>query len=63
MLGRGLPMPHYKADPYINRETGEHVIDLPPDYWKKQGEVLMGGELQVVLPWIPELRVAVSDSL
>jgi|ERR1035437_1749437 hypothetical protein len=63
VLGRGLPMPYHKADPYINRKTGQLVIDLPPDYWKKKGEILIGGELQVVLPWIPVYRIAPTDSL
>jgi len=63
VLGRGLPMPHYKADPYNDRKTGERVVTLPLDYWKRKGEMLMGGELQVVLPWVPAGRVAVTDGL
>lgn len=63
VLGRGLPMPHYKADPYIDRKTGEHLIKLPVDYWMKKGAMLLGGELQVVLPWVPVRRVAVSRFL
>ena len=45
------------------RKTGERVVTLPPDYWKRKGEILMGGELQVVLPWVPVGRVAVTDGL
>ena len=64
VVGRGLAMPHYKFEPYIDRETGRRVMDkLPPDYWKKKGEWLLGGELQVVLPWIPVLRVTISSSI
>jgi hypothetical protein len=63
VLGRGTPMPHYKADPYIDRKTGEHLIQLPPDYWQKKGEMLLGGELQVVLPWVPVRRVAATNAL
>jgi hypothetical protein len=63
VLGRGLPMPHYKADPYIDRKSGERRIDLPEDYWKKKGEMLLGGELQIVLPWVPVRRVAATGSI
>jgi hypothetical protein len=64
VLGRGVPMPHYKYDPYTDRKTGERLIkEFPPDYWKKKGEVLIGGELQVVLPWVPVRRVAASKTL
>lgn len=63
VIGRGLAMPHYKADPYIDRKTGQHLIDLPPDYWQKKGQLLLGGELQIVLPWIPVHRVSVTASL
>ncbi len=64
ILGRGLPMPHYKFDPYIDRKTGRQVIaEFPPDYWQKKGQFLLGGELQIVLPWIPVRRVATTASL
>jgi len=64
VLGTGLPMPYYKRDPKVDRETGERVVpEAPPDYWKKQGLWLMGGEQQVVLPWIPVMRIATTDSL
>ena len=63
VLGRGLSMPHLKADPYTDRKTGERLINIPPGYWKQKGEMLLGGELQVVLPWVPVLRVARSKSL
>ncbi|MGO9893950.1 MAG: hypothetical protein ACLPX8_07030 [Bryobacteraceae bacterium] len=63
VLGRGLPMPHYKADPYIDRKTGERLIALPADYWKKKGEMLLGGESQIVLPWVPVRRVAATGSV
>jgi hypothetical protein len=46
VIGRGLPMPQYKFEPYIDRKTGARVIDeLPPDYWKQKGTMLLGGEL------------------
>ncbi|MEO8025687.1 MAG: hypothetical protein ABI823_04415 [Bryobacteraceae bacterium] len=64
ILGRGLPMPHYKVDPYVDRKTGERLMPkLPPDYWKRKSEMLLGGELQIVLPWIPAKRVQITDSL
>jgi len=64
VLGRGLPMPHYRFDPFIDRKTGQRLIgELPPDYWIKKGEVLLGGELQVILPWVPRSRITTSDSL
>ena len=63
VLGRGLPMPHYKVDPYIDKKTGERVVELPKDYWAKKGEILTGGELQIVLPWIPVRRVTFTQSL
>jgi hypothetical protein len=63
VLGRGLPMPHYKADPYTDRKSGQRLIDLPVDYWKKKGEILFGGELQIVLPWVPVRRVAATTSI
>jgi len=63
VVGRGLPMPHYKADPYIDRKSGQHLIDLPVDYWKKKGEILLGGELQIVLPWVAVRRVAATASI
>jgi hypothetical protein len=56
-------MPHYKADPYIDRKTGERLIALPADYWKKKGEMLLGGESQIVLPWVPVRRVAATGSV
>ena len=52
VFGKGLPMPHYK----IAVQRGGKV-ELPIDYWKRKGDVLLGGELQVVLPWIPVWRV------
>ena len=64
ILGRGLPMPHYKFDPYIDRKTGRQVVaEFPPDYWQKKGQFLLGGELQIVLPWIPVRRVMTASSL
>lgn len=61
VLGKGLPMPHYKFEPYTDRKTGERVIsELPKDYWKRKGDMLIGGELQIVLPWIPVHRVSVA---
>ncbi|MEO7142602.1 MAG: hypothetical protein ABI165_03780 [Bryobacteraceae bacterium] len=59
VLGRGLSMPHYKIDPSVDRT----VPALPPDYWQKKGEMLLGGELQIVLPWIPVRRVSSTESL
>jgi hypothetical protein len=63
VLGRGLPMPHYKVDPYVDRKTGEHLIKLPVDYWQQKGQDLLGGEMQIVLPWIPIRRVATTNSV
>jgi hypothetical protein len=63
VLGRGLPMPHYKADPHIDRKTGTSVISLPKDYWQKKGQMLLGGDLQIVLPWIPVKRVSTTTRL
>jgi hypothetical protein len=65
VMGRGVAMPHYKVVPHIDRKTGERVVPdpLPPDYWKKKGEMLLGGELQIVLPWIPVLRIVNIPSL
>lgn len=64
ILGKGLPMPHYKVIPFIDRKTGQQVVEqLPPDYWQKKGEMLFGGELQIVLPWIPVRRIATTPSL
>jgi len=63
VLGKGLSMPHYKADPFIDRNTGERVISLPKDYWQKKGNTLLGGELQIVLPWLPVNRVSTTTHL
>jgi hypothetical protein len=63
VLGKGLPMPHYKVSPYTDRKTGEQVVDLPVDYWQNKGKMLIGGELQIVLPWIPVHRVSNSGPL
>lgn len=63
VYGEGLPMPHYKLSPYYERGTGRQVVDMPGDYWKQKGKMLMGGELQVVLPWVPRFRVAETRSL
>jgi hypothetical protein len=63
VFGRGLPMGHYNVKPYIDRDTGQRMIDVPPDYWKRKDEILRGGELQTVLPWIPVLRIAVVPFL
>ena len=63
VIGRGLPMPYYKVDPYIDRQTGERKVDLPLDYWQKMGQTLFGGELQTVLPWIPVQRIKFTASL
>jgi hypothetical protein len=63
ILGRGLPMPHYKADPFIDRKTGQRVVSIPDDYWQKKGQMLLGGELQIVLPWIPVHRVSTTSHL
>jgi hypothetical protein len=63
VFGRGLAMPYYKAEPYIDRKTGEHVVNLPVDYWQRKGQMLIGGELQIVLPWIPVRRIATTPSL
>ena len=63
VLGRGLAMPRLKAVPYVDRKTGQKVIDIPADYWKQEGAMLSGGELQVVLPWIPVNRIAASMTL
>lgn len=62
--GVGLPMPHYKLKVFFHKETGQRVIEeLPPDYWQKKGRMLFGGELQIVLPWIPIQRIATIPSL
>jgi hypothetical protein len=59
ILGKGLPMPHYKLIPFFDRKTGQQVVPNPPaDYWQKKGAMLFGGELQIVLPWIPVHRIA-----
>lgn len=63
VIGTGLPMPYYKADPYVDRKTGQTMISLPADYWKRMGQKLLGGELQIVLPWIPVSRVTFADRL
>jgi len=63
VIGRGLPMPHYKVVPRIDKKSGERVVELPADYWKKKGETLLGGELQIVLPWIPVSRIVETASL
>jgi hypothetical protein len=63
VLGKGLPMPHYKADPYFDRKTGQRVVSLPKDYWQQKGNMLLGGELQIVLPWIPVGRVSTTQQL
>lgn len=57
ILGIGKPMPHYKVD------TRRGTVTLPPDYWKRQGQILLGGERQIVLPWVPAGRVKKISSL
>ncbi len=57
VLGIGKPMPHYKVD--ARRGT----VTLPADYWKRQGQILIGGERQIVLPWVPVGRVQKISSL
>ena len=54
VLGEGLPMPHYQL--IENPNTGS-IQEPPKDYWQKKGETLLGGEEQIVLPWIPEARI------
>jgi hypothetical protein len=59
VLGKGLPMPHYKLEQF-----DRHLIERPPkDYWQRKGQVLLGGELQTVLPWIPVNRVSTAAYL
>lgn len=61
--GKGLPMPYNKIDPFIDRKTGQRVVSIPADYWASKGKTLLGGELQIVLPWIPVQRVQPAPSL
>lgn len=56
VLGIGKAMPYYKLD-HKNWENA------PDDYWKRQGQVLEGGERQIVLPWVPAGRVQKVSSL
>lgn len=63
VLGRGLPMPHYKLDPYIDPKTGVRVVLIPGDYYTNKGKDLLGGELQVILPWVPVQRVQPANTL
>lgn len=59
VLGKGLPMPYYKLSPQFDRKTGLQIPQpTPRDYWEKKGRMLFGGELQIVLPWIPIGRIA-----
>ena len=60
VLGVGLPMPYYSRIPREDPVTGKKEYD---DYWQKKGVWLMGGEQQVVLPWIPVGRIATTQSL
>ncbi len=62
ILGRGLPMPYHLVQPYIDRKTGETMVSIPDEYWKRKGQMLFGGELQTVLPWIPTGRVRATPS-
>ena len=32
-------------------------VEIPKDYWENLRKTLLGGESQIVLPWIPESRV------
>jgi hypothetical protein len=66
VIGKGLPMPHYKIQPYFDRKTGQQMVTLPDDvkaYWASKGQFLFGGELQTVLPWVPVRRVDSLPSL
>lgn len=64
VLGKGLPMPYYKLTPFFDSKSGLQVVqEPPPDYWQKKGQMLFGGELQIVLPWIPVRRIATTPSL
>ncbi len=63
VIGRGIPMPYYNVAPFIDRKTGQRVVNLPEDYWRKKGETLLGGELQIVLPWVPVHRIRTIPSL
>jgi hypothetical protein len=63
VFGKGLPMPYNKVTPFIDRKTGTQAVSIPADYWKNMGKSLLGGELQIVLPWIPVGRVARTPSL
>lgn len=56
-------MPHYKVAPYRDAKTGESRINLPKDYWQRKGQMLLGGEQQVLLPWIPVTRVVTTKQL
>lgn len=57
ILGIGKPMPHYKVD------ARRGSVSLPADYWKRAGQVLAGGERQIVLPWVPAGRVRKLSSI
>jgi hypothetical protein len=60
VIGTGLEMPHYKLAISYAEGTIERA---PADYWKKKGQILLGGELQTILPWIPVHRVSATSSL
>ncbi len=58
VIGIGLPMPFNVLKIHRGR------IETPPDdYWKNIRKTLLGGELQIVLPWIPVRRVSPTPIL
>ena len=58
VLGVGSPMPcnSLKVD-----KDGK--VKIPLDYWENQKKMLLGGEQQIVLPWIPISRVMPTSLL
>jgi len=52
VFGKGAPMPYYMGKPYQDK-IGRRVSDWPKDYWQQKGRMLLGGESQIVLPWVP----------